>query len=106
MNCLAQIEGFDWDQGNIEGNRDRHKVSFIECEEVFFNRPRVVAEDTGHSKSEGRYYALGGTSDGRPLFVIFTIRNNKIRVISARDMNRKERRGYREEIEKASKIQE
>jgi len=106
MNRLAQIEGFDWGQGNIEKNWDRHKVCFIECEGVFFNRPLVVAEDTGDSKSEGRYYALGGTNDGRPLFVVFTIRNNKIRVISARDMNRKERRVYREEIEKAAKIQE
>ena len=106
MNLLARIEGFDWDQGNIEKNWERHKVSFIECEEVFFNRPLVVAEDTSHSKSEGRYYALGRTNDGRYLFVVFTIRNNKIRVISARDMNREERRVYREEIEKASKIQE
>ena len=106
MDLLAQIEGFDWDQGNIEKNRERHRVSLVECEDVFFNRPLVVAEDTGHSKSEGRYYALGGTNDGQPLFIVFAIRNNKIRVISARDMNRKERRVYREEIEKAAKFQE
>jgi uncharacterized DUF497 family protein len=106
MDHLARIEGFDWDQGNIEKNWERHKVSFLDCEEVFFNRPLVVAEDTSHSKSEGRYYALGGTNDGRLLFVVFTIRNNKIRVISARDMNRKERRVYREEIAKTAKIQE
>jgi len=106
MNHLARIEGFDWDQGNIEKNWERHKVSFIDCEEVFFNRPLVVAEDTRHSKSEGRYYALGKTNDGRHLFIVFTIRNNKIRVISARDMNRKERKVYREEIEKTAKIQE
>ena len=92
MDHLARIEGFDWDQGNIKKNWERHKVSFIECEEVFFNRPLVLVEDTGHSKSEGRYYTLGRTNDGRNLFVVFTTRNNKIRVISARDMNRKERR--------------
>jgi hypothetical protein len=106
MNLLARIEGFDWDQGNIEKNWERHKVSFIECEEVFFNRPLVVVEDTSHSTSEGRYYALGRPNDDRYLFVVFTIRNNKIRVISARDMNRKERRVYREEIEKTAKVQE
>ena len=106
MNLLARIEGFDWDQGNIEKNWERHKVSFIECEEVFFNRPLVVVEDTDHSTSEGRYYALDRTNDDRYLFVVFTIRNNKIRVISARDMNRKERRVYREEIEKTAKVQE
>ena len=106
MNLLARIEGFDWDQGNIEKNWERHKISFIECEEVFFNRPLVVVEDTSHSTSEGRDYALGRTNDDRYLFVVFTIRNNKIRVISARDMNRKERRVYREEIEKTAKVQE
>ena len=106
MNLLARVEGFDWDQGNIEKNWERHKVSSIECEEVFFDRPLVVAEDTSHSKSEGLYYALGRTNDDRHLFVVFTIRNNKIRIISARDMNRKERRVYGEAIEKAAKIQE
>jgi hypothetical protein len=106
MNLLARVEGFDWDQGNIEKNWERHKVGFIECEEVFFDRPLVVAEDTSHSKSEGLYYALGRTNDDRRLFVVFRIRNNKIRIISARDMNRKERRVYGEAIEKAAKIQE
>ena len=106
MNLLARVEGFDWDQGNIEKNWERHKVGFIECEEVFFDRPLVVAEDTSHSKFEGLYYALGRTNDDRHLFVVFTIRNNKIRIISARDMNRKERRVYGEDIEKAANIQE
>jgi len=106
MDLLARIEGFDWDQGNIEKNWERHKVSFLDCEVVFFNRPLVVVEDTLHSQSEGRYYALGRTNDDRYLFVVFTVRNNKIRVISVRDMNRKERRVYREEIEKTAKVQE
>ena len=106
MDILPQVEGFAWDKGNIEKNWERHKVSFIECEEVFFNRPLVVAGDEIHCKSEGRYYALGRTNDDRLLFVVFTIRDNKIRVISARDMNRKERRVYREEIEKAASIQD
>ena len=106
MKLLERIEGIDWDQGNIEKNWARHKVSFIECEELFFNRPLVVAEDRAHSTSEGRYYALGRTPVDRYLFVVFTIRRNRIRIISARDMNRKERRVYREEIEKAAKVQE
>jgi hypothetical protein len=106
MDLLARIEGFDCDQGNIEKNWERHKVSFLDCEVVFFNRPLVVVENTLHSQSEGRYYALGRTNDDRYLFVVFTVRNNKIRVISVRDMNRKERRVYREEIEKTAKVQE
>ena len=105
MNRLVQVEGFDWGQGNIEKNWERHKVTFIECEEVFFNRPLVFAEDPGHSKSECRYYGLGRANGERYLFVVFSIRNKRVRVISARDMSRKERRVYREEIEKAAKIQ-
>jgi len=106
MNLLARIEGFDWDQGNIEKNWERHKVSFIECEEVFFNGPLIVQENEVHSGVENRYYALGRTNDERLLLIVFTIRRNKVRVISARDMSKRERRIYRGEIEKAAKIQE
>ncbi len=106
MNILSRLEGFDWDKGNIDKNWKRHKVSFIECEEVFFNEPLIAQEDDMHSTSENRYYALGRTHDERYLFVVFTIRANKVRVISARDMNKRERRIYSEEIEKIAKIQE
>jgi uncharacterized protein len=103
---LSDAEGFHWDKGNIEKNWERHKVSHIECEEVFFNKPLIVGEDEAHSKSEKRYYGLGKTTDGRYLFVVFTFRNKKIRVISARDMKKKERKVYDEEIEKIAAIQE
>jgi hypothetical protein len=106
MDILFQVEGFEWDQGNIEKNWENHRVSYLECEEVFFNQPLLVQEDEIHSKFEPRYYVLGGTNDGRHLFIVFTIRRNKIRVISARNMSRRERRIYREQIEKSSKIQE
>jgi uncharacterized DUF497 family protein len=102
---LSRIEGFDWDKGKIEKNWERHKVSFIECEEVFFNEPLILQENEVHSSAENRYYALGRTNDERLLFIVFTIRRNKIRVISARDMSKRERRVYRGEIEKAAKIQ-
>ncbi len=106
MDVLSRVEGFDWDKGNIEKNWERHKVSFIECEEVFFNEPLIVQENEVHSRTENRYYALGRTNDERLLFIVFTIRRNKIRVISARDMSKRERRVYRAEIEKPAKIQE
>jgi uncharacterized DUF497 family protein len=106
VDILSRVEGFDWDKGNIEKNWERHKVSFVECEEVFFNEPLIVQEDEVHSTGENRYYALGRTNDERCLFIVFTIRRNKIRVISARDMSKRERRIYREEIEKAANIQE
>ena len=106
MDILFQLEGFEWDQSNIEKNWEKHRVSYLECEEVFFNQPLLVQEDEIHSKFEPRYYVLGRTNDGRHLFIVFTIRRNKIRVISARNMSRRERRIYREQIEKSSKIQE
>ncbi len=101
----SKVEGFEWDRGNFTKNLERHGVSHIECEEVFFNTPVLVREDAGHSRSEDRYYALGKTDNERSLFIVFTVRKNKIRVISARDMNRKERKAY-EEIEKSAKVQE
>ena len=106
MEILSRVEGFDWDKGNIEKNWERHRVSYLECEEVFFNQPLVVHEDEAHSGAENRYYGLGKTNDDRHLFIVFTIRNKKVRVISARDMKRRERRFYREEIEEITKIQE
>ena len=103
---ISRVEGFEWDEGNIKKNWERHRVSYIECEEVFFNRPLIVQENKPHSKEEERYYVLGKTNDGRHLFVVFTIRHNKIRVITARDMSGKERRMYHAQIEEGSKIPE
>lgn len=87
---LSKIEGFEWDRGNLEHIKI-HDVSYKECEDGFFNKPLLVNEDKAHSKLEERFQALGQTNNGRLLFVSFTVRNNKIRVISARDQNRKER---------------
>jgi uncharacterized protein len=92
-------EGFEWDDGNVDKNWKDHGVAFWESEEVFFNRPLVVQPDPGHSVAEKRYYVLGKTNSERQLFVVFTIRKNLIRVISARDMSRKEKRIY-EQYEK------
>jgi len=88
------VTGFDWDQGNRDKNWIRHQVSNGECEEVFFNQPLLVAPDEGHSQHEVRFYALGQTNAGRRLFVVFTVRGSLLRIISARDMSKKERRIY------------
>ena len=101
---LASLNGFDWDAGNLDKNWATHRVAFYECEQVFFNRPLVVRGDESHSKSEARYYVLGKADTGRLLFIVFTVRRNRIRVISARDMNKKERTAYNEEIKKDSEI--
>jgi len=94
---LNQCLGFEWDKGNIDKNRIKHKVSSSECEQIFFNHPIWIQDDILHSTTEERYYALCKTDINRFLFVVFTIRNNRIRVISARDMSRKERKVYNDD---------
>jgi uncharacterized DUF497 family protein len=92
---LAECEGFQWDADNSRKIWERHQVAPTECEEVFFNRPLIVRGDEKHSAVEERLYALGQTDEARLLFVVLTIRGRLIRVISARDMSRKERRIYK-----------
>jgi hypothetical protein len=91
---LAGLTGFEWDEGNLTKNWQKHQVSALECEQVFFNRPLVALPDERHSESEPRFYALGQTDSGRRLFIVFTARSDLIGVISARDMSRKERKIY------------
>ena len=92
---LAAIEGFDWDEGNSRKSLEKHDVTQPEAEQVFAGEP-LVTDDVKHSQDEARFQALGETVEGRKLHVTFTLRDNgrKIRVISARDMNRKERAFY------------
>jgi uncharacterized DUF497 family protein len=101
---FKNCEGFHWDKGNIEKNWIKHKVEAGECEEVFFNIPFIVEHDIKHSTDEERYFALGQTDPGRYLFIVFTIRKKLIRIISARDMNKKERKIYEKQFENYSKI--
>lgn len=95
MSDLATITGFDWDEGNARKN-EKHGVSMAEAERVFFNVPLLLLADDKHSQSEARHHALGKTDDGRLLHIAFTLRSagSLIRVISARDMHRKERLIY------------
>jgi uncharacterized DUF497 family protein len=92
---LAKITGFDWDEGNSQKNV-KHSVSTAESEQVFFNAPLLLLADVKHSQMESRFHALGKTDDGRLLHITFTLRNDgkAIRVISARDMHKKERSIY------------
>jgi uncharacterized protein len=93
---LSECSGFDWDQGNIKKNWVKHKVSPVESEQVFYNEPLIILDDPKHSALEKRYAAFGRTDTGRRLVVIFTKRGTLIRVISARDMDRRERKFYEE----------
>ncbi len=95
---LKDCTGFEWDEGNSEKNWKNHQVTQLESEQVFFNLPIVLGDDKKHSQGEKRFYLLGRTEFNRLLFVVFTIRYNHIRIISARDMNKKERSIYYEKI--------
>jgi len=91
-----QITGFQWDTGNAHKSNEKHAVAQGEAEEIFFNQPLLIGGDEKHSLEERRYLALGITSVGRLLSVVFTLRNQAtlIRVVSARPMSRKERAFY------------
>ena len=93
---IADFDGFDWDKGNSDKNRLRHDVSDGECEEIFFNAPLFFFDDAKHSDQELRFAAFGLTNSGRSLTVVFTRRKKLVRVISARDMNRKERKVFKD----------
>jgi len=94
FDILKKCTEFEWDSHKADKIWIKHNVSPSECEHIFFNLPLVVIEDVKHSEQENRFFALGQTDSERFLFIVFTARKNKIRILSARDMNRKERRVY------------
>ena len=91
---VSSLEGFEWDDGNTAKNVLGHGVSQAEAEEIFFQSPLLFFDDPAHSDTETRMVALGMTAAGRLLTAAFTVRSNRIRIISVRDMSRKERRAY------------
>ena len=96
---FSQVTSFQWDDGNARKNVDSHDVSQEEAEQVFSSRPLLIVDDTAHSQQERRFNASGVTETGRRLHVTFTMRNEGtlIRIISARDMSRRERNRYEQE---------
>lgn len=90
----SKLKGFEWDAGNIDKNWQKHEVTNQEAMEVFVNRPLIVFYDKEHSGKEDRWAVLGQTDRQRKLTIIFTIRGRKIRVISARDQGKEERKLY------------
>ncbi len=85
---------FAWDKGNISKNWLKHKVDTTEAEEVFFDLSKLEFGDPTHSSLETRHIVIGKTKRGRMLYIAYTLRNNRIRIISARDINSKERKLY------------
>jgi len=88
---------FDWDQGNTVKNLIKHGVECRQAEESFLDENSLILDDTGHSTSERRYLLIGKDHQGVVLYVVFTQRNSKVRVISARVANKKERRFYEQD---------
>jgi len=91
---LSKCTGFEWHKGHLLKNWEEHGVTGSECEQMFFNNPQIVAPGLKHSGKEDRYFVLGQTDTGRLLYVVFMIRKTLVRIISARDMSRKERKAY------------
>lgn len=91
---LSRIKGFEWDKGNIDKSYQKHGIAPKESEEVFLDENLKVIRDIKHSQKENRLIALGKTFEEKMLFIVFIIRKNKIRIISARNINRKEKREY------------
>ena len=96
MKILQKALIFEWDHGNKGKNFKKHGVADQECEEVFFDPKKKVLRDPLHSGREERFMLLGKTKMGRLLFVVFTIRGDRIRIISARDLNKREKHLYEE----------
>ena len=93
---LGKYTGFEWDKGNIDKNIEKHGITLKETEEFFLDENLLLIEDIDHSQKEKRYIAIGKTVQSKILFAAFTIRKNKIRIISVRKANKKERRQYEE----------
>lgn len=104
MNNLPKPLSFQWDKGNIEKNSNKHNINNKEAEEIFFNRPLQIFADLKHSQTEQRFEAFGITDKAKMLTIIFMIRDQKIRIISARIQNKKERRKYEKEIKSNSGV--
>jgi uncharacterized DUF497 family protein len=99
VRLFKKLIGFSWDQGNQDKNYLKHNVGIKECEEAFMDGRKKLFNDPSHSAKEKRYLLFGRTKQQRMLIIAFTIRNSNVRVISARDMKKKERVIYEKAVE-------
>ena len=84
---------FEWDDYNL-GHVARHNVEDFECEEAFYDPQRVEGE-AYNTLRDKNYAFIGATETGRILWVMYTYRDGRIRVGTARDANKREKRRYR-----------
>jgi len=97
LEVFQGVTGFEWDRANT-AHIANHNVLPDEAEEVFSDKDNIVEEDVEHSTVEKRFLIIGKTQEGRLLYQIFTRRGNNLRVISSRDINRKEVALYEKEV--------
>ena len=91
---FSKVVEFEWDEGNLEHIR-KHRFNYKECEQVFYNKPILVSPDEKYSQIESRFRVLGKTKLERLTVLVFTIRWGRVRIISVRDQNKKERLIYK-----------
>ncbi len=101
---LSKITGFEWDKGNIDKSYQKHGITPNESEQIFTDESVQVEKDIKHQEKEERYIAIGRNTQHKILFVVFTMRKHKIRIISARAANQEERRLYEETVKKNPQI--
>lgn len=98
MSDRRKIKNFEWDEGNINKSYQKHGITPNEAEEVFLDQDILISESIKYAETEKRFEAIGRITKGDILFLAFTIRGNKIRIISARKANIKERIKYEQKI--------
>ncbi len=95
MRIVKDAVAFEWDKGNSDKPK-KHGLALEETEEAFFDGHKIIFTDWKHSKAEPRITLLGKTKKGKLLNITYTVRNNKIRIITARPINKKEVKLYEE----------
>ncbi len=103
MSIFQNVDGFMWDSANQEKIWLKHKISTQEAEQPFFNL-YLTETDTRHSQKEERFRLLGVTNLGKILLIVFTVRNKKIRIISARTASKKEKQSYEKATQKTAEV--
>ena len=85
---------FEWDEEKAATNEGKHGVAFTDAMTVFADPLALTGYDPDHSDDEDRYLTMGQSADGRLLIVSHADRGENIRIISAREASRAERRDY------------
>ncbi len=89
---------FEWDENKAKSNVVKHGITFLEAVTIFADPYLLFTEDSRHSQQEEREWAIGETEKGSLIVAVFTIRDEKIRIISARKATKSERNQYEQGI--------